>query len=168
MKVLLVCIVFFTSLFSLEDRQALMDSISQHALRIGNGPNTTYSFVDPLCPKSQAFIELISTRNDLQEATSYYIFLYELPKFLSTEFIIHIYQSEDPVQTLKEIMIHEEYDIESPQITEKTKQKLESISEVAKQMNIKRRPYLLLFQEGSKYCMVSEGTAPCLEENDFD
>ena len=65
-------------------------------------------------------------------------------------------------------MIYEEYDINTPQTTEITKQKIEAISKVAKYMNIRRRPYLLLFQEGSKYCMVSEGTAPCLEENDFD
>jgi len=152
----------------MEDRQSLMDTISQHAIRIGSGPNKVYAFVDPLCSKSQSYIELISTRKDLQNHTSYYIFLDQLQKFDSKEFIVHIYQSDDPLSSLQDIMIYKDYDIDFNETTENASLIIEKISKVAKQMEIKRRPYLLLFDEGSKYCRVSEGTAPCLEENDFD
>ena len=168
MKVFLLTFFLFLHLFALEDRQTLMDSISHHALRIGDGPNKTYTFVDPLCPRSQAFIELISTRKDLQKSTSYYIFLYRLSMFNSQDIITYIYQSKDPLNTLKDVMIYQDYTTKYHKMTEETREKLEDITKVAKQMNIKRRPYLLLFEVGSKYCRVSDGTAPCLEENDFD
>jgi len=169
MRILILFFFLLATVHALEDRQVLMDSISEHAIRIGHGPNTTYTFIDPLCPKSQNFIKLISTKKELQEETSYYIFLYELPKFDSRELIVYIYQSQDPRQALEEVMVDKDYyDIEVYETKPKTLIIMNAISKVAKQMNVKRRPYLLLFDQGSKYCRVSEGTAPCLEENDFD
>lgn len=169
MRIFLFIFLLFSNLLALENRQSLMDSISQHAIKIGTGENRTYTFIDPLCPKSQAFIELISTRQDLQKETSYYVFLYQLAKFDSRELIVYIYQSEDPLTALKEVMIYKDYeDIEVYETKEKTLQIINDITKVAKKMNIKRRPYLLIFYKDSKYCIVSEGTAPCLEENDFD
>lgn len=168
MKFLILLFLLFLNLPAIEDRQALMETISQHAIRIGNGPNRVYAFIDPLCSRSQSYIELISTRKDLQDKSSYYIFLNELQKFDSKEFIAHVYQSEDPLSALLDIIIYSDYDIEFQETTEKASSIIEKINKVAKQMEIKRRPYLLMFDEGSKYCKVSEGTAPCLEENDFD
>jgi hypothetical protein len=169
MKVLLVIFLLTFNLYAADDRQAMMDSISQYAIRIGTGPDHNYVFVDPLCPKSQYFIELISGRKDLQEKNSYFIFLYRLNKFDSDELIQYIYQSEMPLQSLKEIMIDKDYDdIEDFTARKKTLDIIHDIAEVAKELHMKRRPYMLIFDEGSPYCKVSEGTAPCLEENDFD
>jgi len=168
MKVFTLIFLLLFNLYAIEDRQLLMDSISQYAIRIGTGPNKTYTFVDPLCSKSQAFIRLINERKDLQEKTSYYIFLYKLSKFASDEYIQYIYQSPDPLSALKEIMINQNYevvDLFTPQPT--TLMAIKKVASIGKQMHIKRRPYLLIFTEGSPYCQVSEGTAPCLEENEF-
>lgn len=168
MKALILVFLLLLSSYAVEDHQVLMDSISQHAIRIGSGPNTTYTFVDPLCPKSQLFIELINEREDLKEKTSYYIFLYRLRMFDSDELIQYIYQSEDPLTALKEIMIYEDFDaLEDFTVNQNTLDIIHNISKVAKLLEMKRRPYLLIFNEGSSYCRVSEGTAPCLEENDF-
>jgi len=169
MKALLFLILFFLNLSAFEDRQLLMDSIVQDAIRIGTGPNTYYAFVDPLCSKSQRFISMINERKDLQNKNSYYIFLYRLPRFYSEEYIYYIYQSQHPLIALREIMIDQNYDqAEMIDINEATRIKVDHIAEVAQQLKMKRRPYLLIFDEGSRYCRVSEGTAPCLEENSFD
>lgn len=169
MKTLLFLSLFFLNLSAVEDRQLLMDSIVHDAIRIGKGPNTYYAFVDPLCIKSQHFISMIDKRKDLQEKNSYYIFLYRLPKFDSDQQIHYIYQSPYPLTALKEIMIDEEYDqAEMIEVQEETRTKVTHIAEAAQQLKMKRRPYLLIFEEGSRYCHVSEGTAPCLEENSFD
>ncbi|PHR58453.1 MAG: hypothetical protein COA44_03140 [Arcobacter sp.] len=167
MRVFIFIFLLFSNLLALENRQSLMDSISEYAIKIGTGPNKTYSFIDPLCSKSQAFIELIVNREDLQKETSYYIFLYELPRLHSKEYIIYIYQAKNPLEALKEVMIYQDYDIEINETSSETVVFMKKITEVAKQMDIKKWPYLLIYKKGSKYCLVSEGTAPCLEENDF-
>ncbi len=169
MKTLLFLLLFSLHLFAFDNRHLLMNSIMDDAIRIGNGPNIYYAFVDPLCPKSQRFITMINERKDLQHKNAYYIFLYRLPSFDSDEYIYYIYQSHDPLAALKEIMIEQEYDkADLLDVQETTRAKIDNIAEVGKQLKMKRRPYLLIFDEGSKYCRVSEGTAPCLEENSFD
>jgi hypothetical protein len=169
MKTLLFIILLFVNLPAVEDRQLLMDSIMKDAIRIGHGPNTYYAFVDPLCIKSQRFISMINERKDLQNKNSYYIFLYRLKKFDSDASIHYIYQSHHPLAALKEIMIDQDYDqVEMIEVQKETRNKVTHIADIAQQLKMKRRPYLLIFYEGSPYCHVSEGTAPCLEENSFD
>jgi len=169
MKLLLFSFLLLTHLLALENRQLLMNSISHHAIKIGTGANKTYTFLDPLCPRSQEYVKLILNRPDLQKETSHYIFLYKLPRFDSRELIVYIYQSTDPLAALIQVMVHEDYeDIEVYETKEKTLKIIHEITKVAKQMNVKKRPYLLIFNQGSNYCRVSEGTAPCLEENDFE
>jgi len=167
MKILLLIFILI-NINAFENRQSMMDSISKHAIKIGTGQNKVYSFIDPLCEKSQAFIQLITSRVDLQKESTYYIFLYPLQRYASEFLIIHIYQSKNQLETLKEVMVYEDYDVNEQKITNKTKQILYDVKIIAQKINIQSRPYLLLFDKGSKYCKVSEGTAPCLEENDFD
>lgn len=168
MKTLLSILFFTLSLAAFENRQVSLDSIIDDAIRIGSGPNTYYAFVDPLCPKSQHFITMINQRKDLQHKNSYYIYLYRLPTFYSDQYIYYIYQSEHPLRALKEIMIDGDYDeVEMTYVKEATRVKVDRIAAVAREFKMKRRPYLLIFDEGSRYCRVSEGTAPCLEENSF-
>ena len=169
MKVFGLMLLLLLNLFAAQDYQKLLNSISEHAIQIGTGPNRIYAFVDPLCSKSQSFIDLINERKDLQERASYYIFLYRLPKFDSDEYIQYIYQSPQSLDALKTIMIYEDYDeTDGFKVSQKTLDKTDKIAKVAKELDMKRRPYLLIFQQGSSYCTVSEGTAPCLEENGFD
>ena len=168
MKTLLFLFIISLNLSAFGNRQVLMDSIIHDAIRIGNGPNIYYAFVDPLCSKSQRFIAIINERKDLQKKNAYYIFLYRLPSFDSEEYIYYIYQSHDPLRALKEIMIDQEYDkVDIIDVHKVTRIKIDNIAEVGQKLKMKRRPYLLIFDEGSKYCRVSEGTAPCLEENSF-
>ena len=169
MKALIFSLILLSNLFSMEDPKILMDSISQHAIRFGDGPNKVYAFVDPLCPNSQHYISVISKSKDLHRMNAYYIFLYKLPMFNSAELIQYIYQSEEPERTLKWAMLHQDYEVPFEfEASESTQNKIKEIANIGKEMQIKRRPYLLIYTEGSKYCRVSEGTPPCLEDNDFD
>ena len=169
MKVFGLIFLLLLNLFAAQDYQKLLNSISEHAIQIGNGPNRIYVFVDPLCSKSQSFINLINERKDLQKSASYYIFLYRLPKFHSDEYIQYIYQSPKTLDALKTIMIYEDYDeIDNFKVSQETLDKTSKIAKVAKELKMKRRPFLLIFQQGSSYCTVSEGTAPCMEDNGFD
>ncbi len=168
MKVLTLIFLLFLGLYADSNRQELMDSISQHAIRIGTGPVRIYSFIDPLCSQSKRFINLINERQDLQQKNSYYIFLYRLPRFESDKLIQYIYQSEDPLKTLKEIMIEEYYDeMDDFKASPHTYAKINAIAKTAEQLRMEYRPYLLIFKEGSSYCKISDGTAPCMEENHF-
>jgi len=146
----------------------LMQSISSSAIRVGTGPDIVYAFIDPLCLKSKAFIMHINESEVLQKKRSYYIFLNRLQKFESDKLIQYIYQSQVPKTTLEEIMIFGDIpDLEDFQADKKTLELINKVAKVAKKMNIKRRPYLLIYEENSDYCLVSEGTAPCLEDEDF-
>ncbi len=169
MKAFSLFLLLAFNLFAVHDYQNLVDSISQHAIRIGIGPNKIYTFVDPLCSKSQLFIELINTRKDLQKKNSYYIFLYRLPKFNSESYIHYIYQSQHRLESLNDIMIYEDYGlVEDFKVDKKTLEMTDDIARVAKELKMKRRPYLLIFDAGSSYCRVSEGTAPCMEDSDLE
>ncbi len=176
MKLLTLVLLILLNLFALEtsrisaqEHQKLLDSISKHAIRLGDGPDKVFVFIDPLCPKSQMYISSISKDKEAHHEKSFYIFLYELKRFNSEELIFYIYQSEDPYKALIEIMVQKkEPDLFDLKFSQETDRKIEMISKAAKTLHIKRRPYLLLFEHNSPYCIVSDGTAPCLAEYDVD
>ncbi len=171
---LVLCILLFNIVASdmkvpaLEQHQQLLDSISKYAIHLGTGEDKLYIFLDPLCPKSQFYLSLITQEPDHYKNQSLYIFLYELKRYNSEELIFYIYQSKDPYQALLDVMVrHKEIDLFDLEFSEETDRQVEEIAKVAKILNIQRRPYLLLFEKGSPYCIVSNGTAPCMEEYDL-
>lgn len=168
-KALILSLILSFNLFAIDDHKKLVDSISQHAIIFGTGPDKTYAFIDPLCSKSKTYVQRIFLSDELQEQKTFYIFLYRLNKFKSDQIIEFIYQSADPKEALVSIVIEDDLEIMKDNFiaNEKTVNIIKDISDVAKQMKMKYRPYILLFEEGSKYCQVSEGTAPCMEEFDF-
>ena len=168
MKLFILVLILFLNLNAEQDYQKVVNTISEHAIRFGNGPAKVYTFVDPMCPMSKAFIELITSDDYFQKKNSYYIFLYRLPMFQSDKLIQYIYQSKTPLETLKDVMIYEDYDdLDNLESKPETQEFINKIANVGKELNIKARPFLLSFEAGSSYCKVSSGTAPCLEENDF-
>ena len=145
MKTLLFIILLATSTFAVEKSQALLDSISQHAIRIGSGTtNNIYAFVDPMCVYSQAYIDEISENKKLHKDNSYYIFLYRLPKFESEELIQFIYQSKNPKSALEDIMIDDkEVDTFYLNASEKTLKIIEEVALVAKKLEVDHRPFII-------------------------
>lgn len=169
--------VFFLLIFSLaaaeivsvsQKPQADLESISKHAIKFGSGEESeVYVFIDPLCPYSRNLIKKIDEDRMLQLSNTYYIFLYRLPRFDSEKTMQYIYESSDPKETLIEIMVYEyEVDLSDYQARQTTIDALGEIAEVAATLDMTKRPYMISFEKGSKYCRVSEGEASCLEEFD--
>ena len=146
-----------------------LESISKHAIKLGHGTiNKIYVFVDPMCPFSKKYISKISKSKTLQAVNSYYIFLYKLPKFNSNKLCQHIYQSQNSLDTLQKIMVrNEKADIKTVVVDKKRQEAIDEIAKVGEELKIEIRPYVMKFEKGSNYCIVSSGSAPCMEEFDF-
>ena len=145
MKNLFLILLLSIALLSAEEPQPILDSISQHAIRIGDGKTSNmYVFIDPLCRHSKKYIKDITLNEELQKKNSYYIFLYRLPKFESEKLIQYIYQSEDPREALEDIMIYEdEIDFDDFKVSTKTLKTINQIAFVGKVFKIDRRPYVI-------------------------
>lgn len=148
--------------------KAALESIASHAIKFGTGEESdVYVFVDPLCKYSRELMNKIDENKMLQLSSTYYIFLYRLPRLDSEKTMQYIYESSDPKETLIEIMIYEdEVDLSNFKARQTTIDALSEIAEVAKTLDMSKRPYMITFEKGSKYCRVSEGEASCLEEFD--
>lgn len=170
--VVLLCFNIYASEYKTDENTSLnfLNSISKYAINIGSGSDSDiYVFVDPLCTLSQKYITKIFEDKTLQSKNTYHIFLFELPRLESIEFIQYIYQSENPKSTLLDIMLNNNtfIDFEEFNVNENTLQTIDDISKFAKSLNIKLRPYLIIFDKQEKFCRDSEGVAPCLA-NEFN
>ena len=105
----------------------------------------------------------------LQLMNSYYIFLYRLPKFESDKLTQYIYQSDDTKTCLENVMVNnKEINFDDFELSGDKQKIIDQIAAVGKKLNMVHRPYMMVFEEGSHYCRVSEGSAPCMEEFDFE
>ena len=103
-----------------------------------------------------------------QIQSTFYVFLYRLPKFESDQLIHFIFQSQNPKSSLMDIMVaNKQPDLSSYEINHDRIDMIDNIASVAKQLKMKKRPYIIHFENTSIFCTVSEGSAPCLEEFDF-
>lgn len=170
MKKMFLILTLCFNIYAGEKPHDLLNSISEYAINIGNGKtNDVYIFVDPMCPHSKKLIKKISENKILQLINSYHIFLYRLPKFESDELSHYIYQSSNANIALLDTMVKDkEINFDDFKVDYEKSKILKEISIVAKKLNIKRRPYLILYEGDTGYCRVSEGTAPCMEEFDFE
>ena len=165
---LLLCFNIFAEQTVLESEKPriMLESISEHAIRIGSGDaKVVYLFVDPKCKYSRRIMKIIDNNKMLQLTNSYYIFLYKLPILDSKKLIQYIYQSKDQKTTILDVMVDEDItDLDEFEVTEKTLKAIQSIAKVANKLDIQVRPYIISFEKDSKFCKVSEGEASCLEE----
>ena len=170
MKKLFILLFLFINIYAIEKPHALLDSISSYSIDIGNGKtNDVYIFVDPICPFSKKFIKKISQDKMLQLINSYHIFLYRLPKFESDKLISHIYQSDDMAKELISVMVNNKtVDLSALHVDVEKDKYIKNVALVAQNLHVKKRPYIILYEGGSGYCRVSEGSASCMEEFDFE
>jgi hypothetical protein len=145
---------------------ALVELSKDHAIKVGTGTMTdVYVFLDPLCSFSKALMKQIDANKMLQVTNTYHILMYRLPRLDSDKMMQYILEAKDQKETLLAIMVDGEVpDLDGFVAKPETLQKLKEIAEVAKQLDMQLRPYMISFDRGSKYCRVSEGTASCLEE----
>lgn len=174
MKLLSILFLFILNLGAAEivsisqKPKADLKLIEQHAIKFGTGEESdVYVFVDPLCPFSRKLMKKIDENKMLQLSSTYYVFLYRLPILDSEKTMQYIYESSDPKETLVDIMVYEEeVDLSGYEARQSTIDALDEIAKVAKTLDFTKRPYMISFEKGSKYCRVSEGEASCLEEFD--
>lgn len=119
-----------------------LQTIEQNAMVIGEGPTKVYVFIDPYCPNSRNFISLIDENSKMRSKYTYYFFLYELKRFNSSEMIAKIYSSTNPIDALKRVMVHDQN--LSERINPSVSGKIAQISNVAKALDIYKRPYIIM------------------------
>lgn len=119
-----------------------LQSIESLGLVMGNGPVKAYVFIDPNCPNSQNFVSLINESEKMRERYTYYFFFFELKRFNSSAVISQIYSASNPIQTMKQYMIHHQNlsQAANPSVSGKIAQ----IAKVAETLDVYKRPYIIM------------------------
>ena len=153
-----------------EKPKDILKSISKHSIDIGTGKtNDVYIFVDPKCKYSKKLITKITKNKMLQLINTYHIYLYNLPRLKSEKLTHYIYNSKESKKVLTEVMVEgKEMDLSSYKTDENISEMIDQIREVAESFEIKKRPYMIVFESTTGYCRVSEGSATCVEEMNFE
>jgi len=129
---------------SLEIALPLLESIDQYSIIVGSGPTQMYVFIDPLCPRSQDFVDMVFDNKKMQKLYSYHFFFYELKRFKTKKIIAEILNSKDPISKMNMIMIKKEKTQGLEMIPISITNKIDSISKVAGALDIYKRPYLFI------------------------
>jgi len=119
--------------------------IEGDAILLGHGDIDAYVFVDPLCPHSRNFIELITTNNKMLNRYRYRIFLLHLYKFDSKPTIEAIYAAKEPIKVLLDVMVHHKM-VTLGEQNSSVLQKIGRIEQSASRLHVDRRPYLTLIK----------------------
>lgn len=122
----------------------LLQSIDKDAIILGSGKKIIYVFIDPLCKHSRKFITMVSKNPKMLSKYQYRIFLYSIPRLNSTEVVSAVYMSDDPVETLLEIMVENWVDYEEG--NEMTKARVQRINAVSKEIGVYKRPYIFILK----------------------
>lgn len=130
----------------------LLKSIEHYAIVIGTGPTHMYAFIDPVCPRSRDFVEMIFENKKMQKLYTYHLFFYELERFHTKALIADIYNADEPLNEMKMIMIKKEKKKGLEVIPENINKEMNEISKIAKELDIYKRPYLFVVkpQKGGK------------------
>ena len=152
--------------FTSSKEKKMLDSIAKHSVKIGNGTQkSVYIFVDPLCKFSRKLITNIIDNSLLQKENTYYILLHRLKKYDSDKLMAYILETDDKLSNLEEVMVYgEPFELDDFNPNPNTLKALKEIAQVGDSLDMKLRPYIISFEKGSKYCMVSEGEASCIED----
>ena len=122
----------------------LLHSIDQHAIIIGSGPTQMFAFIDPVCPRSRDFLEMVMENKKMQKLYTYHFFLYELKRFKTKALIADIYNSENIIVELEKVMVKKEETQGLKMIPQNIQNKMDEISNIAQQLDIYKRPYLFV------------------------
>ena len=122
----------------------LLEKIDKHAIVIGNGPTHMYAFIDPLCPRSQEFVEMILENRKMQKLYTYHFFYYELKRFDSAKIIGTIYSQNDPLKMMKKVMVDKREFTVLDNFSTMINKKVSEISKIAEKLDIYKRPYIFV------------------------
>ena len=114
---------------------------------MGRGAIDVYVFVDPLCPHSRDFVEMIAQSEKMQSKYHYYFYLYTLKRFHSEDVVATIFASQEPLMTLKEVMVQRKDVALQQSISKETQKKVDAISSVAMKLDVYKRPYMIMVKK---------------------
>lgn len=148
-KLLFLTILFGSSLLT-DDLKILpyeadiksVQSIQKDEIIYGSGSRNVYVFIDPWCRYSRKFISLVSKNSEMLSKYRYHLYLYGIPRLHSQNAISAVYRAKEPLTTLLKIMLHD--DNTTAAITPKVKLRVSEIQRVAKQLNVNKRPFLII------------------------
>jgi len=125
----------------------LLQSIEGYALHMGTGERKVHVFIDPLCPHSQNLLELISENKKALSRNSYSFYLYTLQRLHSEKVVSAIYDSAAPLTTMLDVMVHKKKIDLTLNPSDENSLKVEAITEVAKKLDVYKRPYLIFIKK---------------------
>lgn len=131
----------------LEIALPLLKSIDNYSITIGVGPTQMYAFIDPVCPRSRDFVEMIFENTKMQKLYTYHFFFYELERFHTKALIADIYNSSNAIEEMKKIMVKKEEVQGLKVIPEEIQIEMDAISNIAKKLDIYKRPYLFVVKQ---------------------
>ncbi|MBU0631358.1 hypothetical protein KKA17_01815 [bacterium] len=117
-------------------------SIGQDAIVYGSGDHNVYVFIDPLCQYSRKFISMVSNNPLMLAKYRYHLYLYGIPRLHSQNAIAAVYSAKDPLKTLLSIMIDDNKT--TAPVTPQIEAKVSAIKAIALQLNVNKRPFLIL------------------------
>ncbi len=134
----------------LEVSLPLLKTIESSAIRMGNGPVEVHVFIDPLCPHSRNFIEMIAESEKMKSRYSYRFYLYTLPRMHSEAIVATIYDDDDPLALLLDVMVNKKEVVVKSVSNQAVTQKIDAIAKTAQQLDVYKRPYLIMVKKPKK------------------
>ena len=157
---LLFCIVLYDHLLAddvmehkklpLQQSLPLVQTIEKSALRMGTGPVKVYAFVDPLCPHSRNFVEMIAESEKMRKGYSYYFYLYTLPRMHSEAMVATIYDNDNPLELMLDVMVRRKKIQVKKTAAKPVFQKIKEIAAVAEKLDVYKRPYIIMVKKPKK------------------
>lgn len=133
----------------LEKSLPLLKKIQDQAIHIGHGPVDVHVFVDPLCPHSRNFIEMIAESEKMRSRYSYYFYLYTLKRMHSESVVSSIYMDDNSTKALLHVMVDHK-SLEPVVPDQETQKRVEAIAEIGKMLDVYKRPYLIMVKKPKK------------------
>ena len=131
----------------------LLKKIEKHSISFGSGKKIIYAFVDPMCPHSQNFIEMVYNNKNAKKIYTYKIFLLHLKKFDSKDVILKIYSDLDNINSnLIDFMVLSKNNINNKISTNKNSEKIsKEILIISNKLDIYKRPYLFVVKNPKEF-----------------
>ncbi len=130
-------------LLSPQETVALLQEYEDDAVVLGQGDEAVYAFIDPLCPRSQAYLEDIYRRKERMFCNyTYYLFLYKLDRYDSEKLIATILASDYPELALKTVMVSQQ-EIVLEEADPDMLEQMQRIKTAAQRVGVYKRPYIL-------------------------
>ena len=125
----------------------LLQTIQDDAIRMGDGPVKVHVFVDPLCPHSRNFVEMIVESEKMRHKYSYYFYLYTLKRMHSETMVLTIYHSKDPLASMKAVMVEHKEITPFESRDENASKVINAIEKVAEKLDVYKRPYMIMVKK---------------------